>query len=135
MKRHPTDTLSLVFGVIFLGIVGLWFVGLFVDIDIPHLGWIAAIGLIVLGLLGVAASLRGGDRDAAPTAIDDTEARWREYEAAGAGAGATDTTDSTSGTTGTTGTTGPTGSEPETRDTDSLHVGPDDRPDWGTPGR
>ena len=64
MKRHPIDTVSLVFGLIFLAIVlGLWFVDLFVEVDIPHFGWIAAVGSIVLGLLGVAASLRGGGRD------------------------------------------------------------------------
>jgi hypothetical protein len=62
MKRHATDALSLVFGLIFLAIAGWWLIGRYVNIDIPNLGWIAAVALIVLGLLGVAASLRRGDR-------------------------------------------------------------------------
>jgi hypothetical protein len=120
MKRHPTDTVSLVFGLIFLGIVGLWVVGLFVDIDIPHLGWIAALGLIVLGLLGVVASLRGGGRDARDdnTRADATTANDITTDKA-SGSAWTDPDTDTDTAAGT-----------EIRDTDSIHVGPDDRPDW-----
>jgi uncharacterized oligopeptide transporter (OPT) family protein len=65
MKRHATDLVSLVFGLIFLAISGWWLAGRFVDIQVPHLGWFAAGALILLGLLGVAGSLRG-DRTPAP---------------------------------------------------------------------
>jgi len=82
MKRHSTDVISLVFGLIFLGIAAWWVVGQYVNIDVPNLGWIAAVALIVLGLLGVAASLRRGDRDQAAaevstdTAAPDPGAFW-----------------------------------------------------------
>jgi hypothetical protein len=59
MKRHSTDVMSLVFGVIFLGVAGWWLLGQYVTIDVPHLGWIAAAVLIILGVLGLAGSLRG----------------------------------------------------------------------------
>ncbi len=130
MKRHTTDTVSLVFGLIFLGIVGLWVVGLFVDFDIPHFGWIAALGLIVLGLLGVVASLRGGGRD-----ITDDSTREGTTGTTGDGVSPADTTvaqnDASSawtdpGTDTAAGTAGGT----DIRDADSIHVGRDDRPDW-----
>ena len=67
MKRHSTDLVSLVFGVIFLGAAGWWLVGQYVTIDVPHLGWITAAVLIGLGILGLAGSLRG-DRPAVTAA-------------------------------------------------------------------
>jgi hypothetical protein len=69
MKRHSTDLVSLVFGVIFLAAAGWWLVGQYVHIDVPHLGWITAAVLIGLGVLGLAGSLRGERREpaAAPT--------------------------------------------------------------------
>jgi hypothetical protein len=59
MKRHSTDLVSLVFGLIFLAASGWWLAGHFVHIDVPHLGWITAAVLIGLGLLGLLGSLRG----------------------------------------------------------------------------
>jgi hypothetical protein len=60
MKRHGTDIVSLVFGLIFVSIAGWWVLGHFVHLTvrIPHLGWLTAGILILVGLLGVAASLR-----------------------------------------------------------------------------
>jgi hypothetical protein len=61
MKRHSTDLVSLAFGLIFAGIAGWWLVGRYVldvHVNIPYLGLILAVALIVLGLLGVAGSLR-----------------------------------------------------------------------------
>lgn len=64
MRRHSADTISLVFGVIFVGIATWWLAGRFVEIRIPNLGWILAAALILAGLVGVAGSLRT-DRAAA----------------------------------------------------------------------
>jgi hypothetical protein len=60
MRRHRTDAVSLGFGLLFLAIAGWWVLSRYLDlgIDVPHTGWVAAALLIVLGLLGVAASLR-----------------------------------------------------------------------------
>jgi hypothetical protein len=66
MKRHSTDLVSLIFGLIFLGVAGWWLIDRTVSISVPHAGWIAAGGLIVIGVLGVAGSLRG-DRTAGRT--------------------------------------------------------------------
>ena len=66
MKRHSTDLMSLVFGVIFLGVAGWWLIAQYVTIDVPHLGWITAAVLIILGVLGLAGSLRGERPAATP---------------------------------------------------------------------
>jgi hypothetical protein len=58
MKRHSTDLVSFVFGVIFLAVAGWWLLDQYVHIDVPHLGWITAAVLIGLGVLGLAGSLR-----------------------------------------------------------------------------
>lgn len=62
MKRHPTDGVSLTFGLFFLCLCLWWLIARYVnvDLDIPHLGWIVAVGLIALGVAGVSASLRSG---------------------------------------------------------------------------
>jgi hypothetical protein len=61
VKRHPTDMVSLVFGLAFIGIAAWWLVARYVDLRVPHFGWFAAGALILFGLLGVIASLRGGE--------------------------------------------------------------------------
>ena len=63
MKRHSTDLVSLIFGGIFLFIAAWWVVGRIlneyaIQLMVPHGGWFVAAGLIVLGVLGIAASLR-----------------------------------------------------------------------------
>jgi hypothetical protein len=60
MKRHDVDLVSLIFGLIFAGAAGWYFINRYLDIGInaPNGGWFVAAALIVLGLLGVGASLR-----------------------------------------------------------------------------
>ena len=73
MKRHETDFVSLVFGLFFLAIAGWWAVAHYVrlNVDVPNFGWFAAGALIVLGLIGVGASLRGSRE---PAEIEPAEA-------------------------------------------------------------
>lgn len=75
MRRHGTDAVSLVFGILFVAISVWWVVDryVFVDLDLPHVGWIAAGALILLGLVGVVASFRG-DRPAPGSQAGSTEA-------------------------------------------------------------
>lgn len=65
MRRHATDMVSLVFGIVFLIFAGWWLITRYVHIQIPHLGWIAAAALIAIGALGIVGSLRG-ERPAKP---------------------------------------------------------------------
>ncbi len=62
MKRHRTDVVSLVFGLLFLALPAWWAVAYYLDWtvnwNLPNFGWIAAGVLIVVGLFGVVASLR-----------------------------------------------------------------------------
>ena len=71
MKRHDLDLISLIFGLVFSVAAGWYFVSRYfnVRLDVPNGGWFVAAALIVLGLLGVAASLRQ-NRDE-PRSIDD----------------------------------------------------------------
>jgi hypothetical protein len=71
MKRHDLDFVSLAFGLIFALAAGWYFVSRYLDVrlDVPNGGWFVAAALIVLGLLGVGASLRH-NRDE-PRSIDD----------------------------------------------------------------
>jgi hypothetical protein len=62
MKPHRTDGVSLTFGLIFLGIVIVWFFNALLDFRLPRPGWIAAGALILFGLLGLLATLRSDRR-------------------------------------------------------------------------
>jgi hypothetical protein len=63
MKPHRTDGVSLSFGLIFLGIVSWWLVEQVTDVHLPALGWLAAGGLILLGVMGLGSAIRSGRRD------------------------------------------------------------------------
>jgi len=60
--RHRTDLLSLFSGVFFIAAASWWagahYFDWEIDWNLPRLGWFAAGGLILLGLLGILASLR-----------------------------------------------------------------------------
>jgi hypothetical protein len=72
MKRHATDLVSLIFGLLFLLTAAWWYGAIYLDLDLnlPNIGWFLAGGLIVLGLIGVGASLRR-DRGAADQGVAD----------------------------------------------------------------
>jgi hypothetical protein len=61
---HRTDLLSLFFGLLFLVVVLWWAAAHYLDwniawdLDLPNAGWLLAGGLILLGVLGIVASLR-----------------------------------------------------------------------------
>jgi hypothetical protein len=63
MNRHRTDAISLAFGAVFLLVAGWWVVGRTVDIALPAFGWTLALGLIVVGAVGLIGALRGGSRE------------------------------------------------------------------------
>jgi hypothetical protein len=57
LTPHGTDRVSLVFGLAFLGGAVLWLTARFVTLQPATVGWIAAGGLIVLGMLGIAVTI------------------------------------------------------------------------------
>ena len=75
MKRHGTDVVSLLFGLLFIALSAWWAVAYYLDWtvnwNVPNFGWIAAGVLIVVGLFGVVASLRR-DRPE-PALVEGTE--------------------------------------------------------------
>jgi hypothetical protein len=75
--RHRTDVVSLLFGLLFLGVAGWWAASYYLDWvinwDLPDVGWVLAGGLILLGLIGIAASLRR-DRRVTPAPAEDAPA-------------------------------------------------------------
>ncbi|MEV0646863.1 hypothetical protein AB0I28_16520 [Phytomonospora sp. NPDC050363] len=58
MKKHQTDTVSLVFAVIFLGVVCWWLTSRFTEISAPGFGLMVAGTLIAAGLIGLVSALR-----------------------------------------------------------------------------
>lgn len=57
MKSHPTDLLSLVFGLLFLGAAGWWLTARLVPLDLATIGWLVAGGLVALGGVGIVHAL------------------------------------------------------------------------------
>jgi hypothetical protein len=72
MNRHRTDAVSLAFGAVFLLVAGWWVIGRTIDVGLPTLGWAVALGLIVIGVLGLLGALRGGHREQ----VGGGETRW-----------------------------------------------------------
>src|SRR5258706_15007800 len=72
MKRHSPGVISLLFGLLFVAIAGWWAASYYLnwalDYHVPNLGWFAAGVLILLGLLGVVASLRRDRPEPRPVA-------------------------------------------------------------------
>ena len=66
MKKHQTDTVSLVFAVIFLGVVGWWLAARFTTVTPAGFGLMVAGTLIAAGLIGLVSALR--PRKPAPAA-------------------------------------------------------------------
>jgi len=64
MKPHRTDSLSLTFGLIFLGIVIIWLFNVVIDLRVREPGWIAAGALIMFGLIGLLGALRSDRKKA-----------------------------------------------------------------------
>ena len=79
MKRHRTDAVSLAFGAVFLLTAGWWLIGRTIDVGLPTLGWAVALGLIVIGVLGLLGALRGGHREQAGGGTEPP--RWPEEPA------------------------------------------------------
>jgi hypothetical protein len=73
MKPHRTDSVSLTFGLIFLGIVIVWLFNVVVNFRIKEPGWIAAGALILFGLLGLVGALRSDRRKGARSDTDPDE--------------------------------------------------------------
>ncbi len=57
MKRHPVDVISLIFGLIFVGIAAWWLLARVSSIALP-VGWVVAIALVVIGTIGLLAAIR-----------------------------------------------------------------------------
>jgi hypothetical protein len=72
MKRHRTDVLSLVFGLIFILVAIWWALGNTVRIGLGTLAWATAVALILLGGLGLLGALRGRD----PVSRDQDRDEW-----------------------------------------------------------
>lgn len=62
MKRHPVDVISLIFGLIFVGIAAWWLLARVSSIALP-VGWVVAIALVVIGTIGLLAAIRPSRRD------------------------------------------------------------------------
>jgi hypothetical protein len=57
MKRHDTDVVSLVFGIIFAAVTGWWLLLRWMGTAAPRGGWFVAAALLVFGALGIITTL------------------------------------------------------------------------------
>jgi hypothetical protein len=64
VKPHPTDHLSLAFGVLFLTIAGWWLIAQVTDlgVSLQVMGWLVAGLLVAVGGVGVVVAIRSGRR-------------------------------------------------------------------------
>jgi hypothetical protein len=76
MNRHRTDVVSLIFGAVFLLVVGWWAIGRTIDVGLPMLGWAVALGLIVIGVFGLLGALRGSHRQPAGSGSGPEPPHW-----------------------------------------------------------
>jgi hypothetical protein len=67
MRRHELDVASLVTGLVFVAIAVVYLVSAYTDTNVSA-GWVLPLGLIGLGLAGLAGSLRRGLRSELPSA-------------------------------------------------------------------
>lgn len=72
MKAHRTDLVSLTFALIFLAAVGWWLIAQFVNLPAFQVGWLLAIALIMIGVLGLIGVLRGGRNNQSTPAASST---------------------------------------------------------------
>jgi hypothetical protein len=84
MKSHRTDVVSLLFGLLFVALASWWaasyYLNWVLNWHVPHLGWFAAGVLILLGVLGVVASLRRDRQEPLPV---EGEPTWSDATADG----------------------------------------------------
>ena len=62
MGRPTTDPVALGSGLFFLGVTALWMISRLTPIGAATVGWALAGGLVLLGLAGLAGSLRASHR-------------------------------------------------------------------------
>ena len=62
MRRHETDVTSLVFGLVFLGEAALWALVQSDLLSLPDASVVGPVVLVVAGLIGIAVTLRRGNR-------------------------------------------------------------------------
>lgn len=58
MKAHRTDSVSLLFGLLFLLLAGWWLVARLLEFTLPPVGWFLAGALLLIGVLGLVGALR-----------------------------------------------------------------------------
>lgn len=66
MQRHDTDVVSLVFGLLFLGVSAMWPLVHYEILGLPGLGVAAPVLLVSVGLAGLMASIGRVRRDRQP---------------------------------------------------------------------
>jgi|GEM_PF-4944296 len=76
MNRRRPDVAAFAFGVVFLAAAVWWVLNHSFALDLPSVGWVVALVLIAVGILGILSVVRGDrgrDRD---RRHEDSE-RWR----------------------------------------------------------
>jgi mannose/fructose/N-acetylgalactosamine-specific phosphotransferase system component IIC len=73
MKSHRTDSVSLFFGLAFLMISLGYLAKVYLDLNLPSMGWFVAGGLIFLGIVGAVTALVPTRRPQQPPLAEDVQ--------------------------------------------------------------
>jgi hypothetical protein len=79
VRRHDTDVTSLVFGLVFVGMAAIWALVQSDLLSLPDLSVVGPAVLVVAGVIGLAATLRGSARSRRP---DEPEEHTEPVESA-----------------------------------------------------
>lgn len=77
MAKHETDVTSLVFGLLFLGLAGVWALVQYDVLTLPAASVVAPLVLVAAGVAGLLLTLRRGMRQPA-----EADSGWDEQSAA-----------------------------------------------------
>ncbi|SCG54693.1 hypothetical protein GA0070614_2413 [Micromonospora coxensis] len=73
MRVHRTDLVSLLFGLLFVGLSVWWLLAQILGLALPPVGWFLAGALLLIGLLGLIGALRSGRHDRREGPLPATE--------------------------------------------------------------
>jgi hypothetical protein len=76
MSRHRPDMAALAFGLVFVAAALWWLLNNSFVLDLPSVGWIVALVLIAVGVLGIVSVVRG-DRGRGRDQRHDDRDPWR----------------------------------------------------------
>lgn len=80
MRSHRTDSVSLFFGLAFLMVAVGYLANVYLNLNLPRMGWFIAAGLIFLGIVGAITALVPTRKEEPPTIEHQQEEQEEEQK-------------------------------------------------------